>query len=115
MSSHIPHPNTREHGLHDGCPRCAEHAAKPFDGLDDENLGMLVGRVACNMEPRSVLETEAMARIVDAMTYTGRMLRSNPMGLRVSLSRNWGIPLEEDWPTKAKRHNLPPSEEMGIG
>jgi len=61
--SHIQHPRIVEHGLVDGCPRCAEIAADPFVGLDPDNLRELVRRTRAWMRdeefPRS--ETEAVA------------------------------------------------------
>jgi hypothetical protein len=37
MASHTPHPDTHEHGLADGCPRCDELAERPLE-LDHENM-----------------------------------------------------------------------------
>jgi hypothetical protein len=37
VTHHIEHGDTHTEGLHDDCPRCAEHAAQPT-GLDAENL-----------------------------------------------------------------------------
>lgn len=38
MTSHAAHPPTLRTGLADGCERCAEHAARPFDALDPAHL-----------------------------------------------------------------------------
>lgn len=38
MSIHTPHESTLDVGLVDGCPRCAEHARRPLDGLDRDHL-----------------------------------------------------------------------------
>jgi hypothetical protein len=44
MASHTFHDDIAEHGLADGCDRCAEHAAHPAT-LDDQNLGALWHRM----------------------------------------------------------------------
>lgn len=43
-TTHNLHPDTHEYGLADGCERCAEIAADPFVGFDDNNLAALVER-----------------------------------------------------------------------
>ncbi len=42
MSAHTFHPDPHEHGLADDCPRCAEQAADPVNGLDERNLTRLL-------------------------------------------------------------------------
>ncbi len=67
MSVHTLHPSIREHGLGDGCPRCAEHAEDPVAGLDDANLRDLIARTRRWMSdedfPRSDTEQDAMRKI----------------------------------------------------
>lgn len=64
MTMHSFHPDMHEHGLADGCERCAEHAADPVRGLDDLNLIALVERTQAWMReaefPRSDTERDAM-------------------------------------------------------
>ena len=64
MVAHARHPDSHEHGLADDCPRCAEHAANPFVGLDAENLTKLYDRTKQwmndNAMPRSDTELAAM-------------------------------------------------------
>lgn len=67
MTAHIGHPSIRENGLDDGCPRCSEHAERPFHGLDDGNMESLIDRIADQAEPRSVNEAMAMSKFKDAM------------------------------------------------
>jgi hypothetical protein len=38
MVAHAPHPDILEQGLHEGCPRCEEHAEHPELNLDVENI-----------------------------------------------------------------------------
>lgn len=38
MLTHVNHPSSLEHGLADGCKRCAELAAEPVKWLDSEHL-----------------------------------------------------------------------------
>jgi len=70
--SHIQHPRIVEHGLVDGCPRCAEIAADPFVGLDPDNLRELVRRTRTRAWMRDTAfprsETEAVAMRVMEQT-----------------------------------------------
>ena len=43
MTTHSYHPDTHTHGLCDDCPRCAEHAAHPLFGLDQQNFARIYG------------------------------------------------------------------------
>lgn len=63
MTVHDPHPDSHTHGLHDGCPRCAEHAAHPTWSLDRENLANLRRRIQQGLPPRSTNEEIAMANV----------------------------------------------------
>ena len=67
MSTHTIHPDTHEHGLADGCPRCAEHAERPLDGLDQKNIASLIARVRGHEEPRSANEYRAMYQLEKAI------------------------------------------------
>lgn len=69
MTTHNVHPSIREHGLADGCPRCGEHAERPFDGLDDGNMGNLIDRTVDKafLAPRSTNEAVAMAQVRNAI------------------------------------------------
>lgn len=70
MATHSLHDPVRESGLADGCPRCSEIAAMPFETLDDENLAQLLERTRWWVKsdaagvPRSDNEAKAM-RIVE--------------------------------------------------
>lgn len=64
MASHTFHPDTHEHGLADGCPRCDEHAERPWVGLDAENLENLRDRIANALPARSDNEARAMCNLV---------------------------------------------------
>jgi hypothetical protein len=45
MTVHNPHSDSKPGTiLHDGCPRCQEHANEPFAGLDKDNLAALAKR-----------------------------------------------------------------------
>lgn len=51
MTTHIDHPDSHEHGLCPGCPRCEEHAAHPERSLDDENKKrLLLGRTFTELD-----------------------------------------------------------------
>lgn len=63
MASHGPHPDTHTHGLADDCPRCEEHAANPFYGLDEDNLRELIRRVREYEPARSDNELLAMRNV----------------------------------------------------
>jgi hypothetical protein len=66
VSTHTFHPDTYEHGLADGCPRCDEHAAHPLESLDSRNLRALIDRVLAHASARSDNEAKAMNIIRDA-------------------------------------------------
>jgi hypothetical protein len=76
--SHSYHPPIEEHGLADGCERCAEHARDPFISLDNTNLSLLVVRTMAWMQdkkfPRSENEAAAM-REVEYVVVRARRLR----------------------------------------
>lgn len=63
MTVHSYHPDSHTHGLADGCPRCAEHAAHPAASLDGENLRALAERIAEGLVPRSENERRAMENL----------------------------------------------------
>jgi hypothetical protein len=67
VSTHSFHPDSHVFGLADECPRCAEHAAHPFESLDRNNLRELAYRVRAQMEPRSANEAQAMSAVRDAI------------------------------------------------
>jgi hypothetical protein len=74
---HTQHPDSHEHGLADGCPRCAEHAVDPVASLDDQNFDLLVGRTVLWMQdqefPRSDTEKAAMRVIESHLVFCRRM------------------------------------------
>ena len=73
MTMHSRHPDSHTHGLADDCERCAEHAAHPFESLDDVNLATLVERTRLWMQdeefPRSENEKKAMRVIEQALVH----------------------------------------------
>lgn len=79
MSTHIMHPRIVDHGLVDGCDRCAELAADPFAGLDDGNLLALRRRTERWMDdcefPRSETEAVAMLCMEQALVRLRRLER----------------------------------------
>ncbi len=75
MSSHNVHPSIREHGLADDCPRCSEHAECPFEGLDKENLTIMVANVFLNRTSRSTNESIAMLKVAQAMNVAEKLYR----------------------------------------
>ena len=80
MSIHTIHPDTREHGLADGCPRCDEHAERPLDGLDNRNIEVLVDRIRQDLEPRSDNEATAIYHLRKALETDERLLPFLPVG-----------------------------------
>ena len=66
MTAHVWHPDTHTHGLADGCPRCAEHAAHPELSLDAQNLAILRHRLAHGLPARSANEAKAMVNLSEA-------------------------------------------------
>ena len=85
MTQHTQHPDTHRHGLMDGCPRCAEHAAHPFQSLDADNLRALVARTRAWMRdeamPRSDTERDAMRQVERFLQCVGVLER---MRIKVS-------------------------------
>jgi len=73
MSVHTFHPDTHEHGLVDGCPRCAEHAEHPFESLDSRNLQALIARVEDEADARSDNEARAM-RVIEATMRRAKLI-----------------------------------------
>jgi len=73
VSTHTLHPSTLEHGLADGCPRCAEHAEHPLYALDLENQRNLLERINMEWAPRSENEARAMESLTRAMRESGRL------------------------------------------
>lgn len=58
MATHSLHNPVHTSGLADGCPRCDEIAAQPFDALDDDNLAQLIARTRAWLDD----DPEAVAR-----------------------------------------------------
>ena len=75
MATHSIHPNSHTNGLADGCERCEEHAEHPFDGLDDENLSILLIRVRNDDPPRSNNEALAMHRVRSVIRAAERLAK----------------------------------------
>jgi hypothetical protein len=79
MTMHTRHPDSPEHGLADGCERCAEHAAHPFESLDDGNLTALIERTRLWMRdeefPRSDNEAKAMSVVETALSHQAVLAR----------------------------------------
>ena len=73
MATHVVHPDAHTNGLADGCPRCEEHAMRPFDSLDDENLGMLMCRIRDKLPARSDNEYKAMQHVKNAINICKRL------------------------------------------
>ena len=73
MSSHSIHPDSHEFGLADDCERCDEHAAHPFDSLDDDNLRVLIERVRNKQASRSKNEDNAMYEVREALRIRDRI------------------------------------------
>ena len=80
MTTHILHPDTHTGGLADGCPRCSEHAAYPFEGLDNENLASLVSRIEQGLYPRSDAERLAMDNIGKVMRAAKKLVQFRQEG-----------------------------------
>lgn len=75
MTTHNHFTSIRELGLADHCPRCDEHAERPFDGLDDDNMEALVDRIADVLDPRSKNEAIAMYRITTVISKANKLYR----------------------------------------
>jgi hypothetical protein len=73
MTVHSYHPDLHENGLADDCPRCAELAEHPFQGLDTRNLTALLRRVEMDEYPRSDAEAKAMKKITEALYLLNRI------------------------------------------
>ena len=84
MTMHRSHPDSHTHGLADGCPRCAEHAEYPFDGLDERNLAALVNRLTQHLPARSANEAGAMGQVRAVMQKARKlgMVMPSPSVLR---------------------------------
>lgn len=82
--THSRHPSIQDAGLADGCERCGELAADPFD-LDDESLSVLVARTRQWMRdeagsfPRSENEGIAMRSIERLIVRVNRLRRVERM------------------------------------
>jgi ribosome-binding protein aMBF1 (putative translation factor) len=78
MTVHTPHPLVIEHGLVDGCDRCAEIAQDPFNHLDAQNLRDLMQRTKQfqkdEISPRSENEWIAMRQMEVALNHA-RIIR----------------------------------------
>lgn len=90
MTIHTPHPDTHEHGLQDGCPRCAEHAIDPVLTLDDSNLRR-VALLALNddrfAEALTHTDLEAAAKVLSLLERVGHLSRIVPEELLAFLGR----------------------------
>jgi hypothetical protein len=75
VSVHTPHPPIETAGLHDGCPRCDEHARDPFATLDESTLRHLGLRIHQGRPARSDNEARAMAVLNRAMQHTSFVRR----------------------------------------
>src|SRR3989337_915723 len=75
MAAHTLHPDSHEYGLADDCPRCAEHARDPGQGLDDRNLSSIIQRVEEDLPPRSRNEAVAMAYVRNVQRFGERVKR----------------------------------------
>lgn len=74
MTLHTDHPSIPDNGLDDNCPRCTEHAERPFQGLDYRNLSGLVYKAQNGVPPRTTNEAIAMAKVKDAIAYAEALL-----------------------------------------
>ena len=75
MASHNLHASIHEEGLADDCPRCAEIASSPFDGLDGGNMENLIAMVVSDEPPRSENERLAMYKVQGAMRLARALSR----------------------------------------
>lgn len=79
MTMHSIHPDTHTHGLADDCERCAEHAADPLRGLDDENLTRLIhAAVDRSIPPLTYTDAVASASILTTLEHAGHLYRTAP-------------------------------------
>lgn len=74
MPTHNHPPAIREHGLQDGCERCAAHAVNPCASLDDDNLTALVRRTIAWTSDEEVArsDTELAAMKVVSMVLIAK-------------------------------------------
>jgi len=63
MTAHRYHSDILEVGLCDSCPRCEEHAERPWEGLDKQNLAGLRDRIERDLPARSQAEDIAMSNL----------------------------------------------------
>ena len=87
MATHIFHPDVAEHGLHDGCARCAELARQPLE-LDGPNF---------------MLAWERMLRIHWPQRFPGQpragaYCRSETEATLIGLLYTWAVFLERYTP-----------------
>lgn len=75
MSTHNHPASIFQHGLADGCDRCDELADRPFDGMDDVNIGSLIDRIKDENFSRSMNEDNAMREVGRAMARASVMWR----------------------------------------
>lgn len=87
MTAHAPHPDTHEHGLQDGCPRCAEHAERPWATLDGGNLAALVRRTVDREPARSATEARAIGNVRDVLQAAGALTLAAPASVTGYLGR----------------------------
>jgi hypothetical protein len=91
---HTSHPDVHEHGLQDGCPRCADHANHPMRDLDDEMLGSLVA-LAVNPDRftvgRSETELVAAAKVLTALEHAGHLAEVAPDAVAGYLRDRWRL------------------------
>jgi hypothetical protein len=76
-ATHVAHPHIINHGLADGCERCAEIAADPIANLDDKNLIDLINRTIMwrgdKEFPRSDNELRAMREMEKILVAVERV------------------------------------------
>lgn len=93
MSTHAAHPLVIQHGLADGCDRCAEIAADPIANLDSANLKDLLVRTRMfqkdGISPRSGNEWVAIRQMEIALNRARIIAEleaeeADDMGIRIS-------------------------------
>ena len=110
MTTHIQHPRIIDHGLVDGCARCAEIAADPFIYLDDGNLRSLVDRTRLWMRdqdgsfPRSNTERDAMRLMETTLRRVEslRMIGALGSGRLAAGAAEQGSSLRDDYPSGSR-------------
>lgn len=88
MATHVPHPDTHEHGLADDCERCAELAQHPLE-LDNANFQAAWLRMLSTSfntgEPRqparSGNEAELLGRLYEYAVWLERWTPLDPREL----------------------------------